>query len=792
MTGSNHIEAFSDQNACFLGFQSNRPLSPRKFYCYELEFRNVVDREIEPVRLFKSFCRRLNSWKPFFYFAVHDETKIYTLQKVEDSHCQHVFKYNSKETPLSIIYIGEYDIPTSNQKVYESIIPMLIKRNVINTQDKNNINDLFQLKDGEIVTHYILNRDSRLFEDISGNNSRYRIYRKHKIQCEIRNDDYFQIFFIQSSPIESKPTLLELYLNGHDIDGMRARFLYDDVTGHSKTGKITLHPKNPPKEYATIEELKKYYCDKYPYYFMTWNWNKDDFVVFIENKTRGGKINYTPYPASMLAAVQDFHTLNSIDNASTKDVQPKLLLDMNQRQFESRLVAGYIGNIQELGDIHLSSIDDSINKPKLLRASDAGFHATTLPVPELNIGKGNKIKGQREWKKAIFSYGEPLFLPKVMRDNEKTRILCISMTTSMIPEENLISVVKRMLDVGYKKLDAYSNFEYFYAYYDKDKEISKFDFAKRMKDEFSPHIVLGCVDNDKCLVGIDDTDEEILYEEMKEAFGDNEIKIPTQFFELKTYNIFRGVNKNAEYYARNICLGVLGKLGGTPYCLAENPENIDLYIGIDVGKERKGIHIPCAASTFTGDGKFIGVISPRDAIEGESIPVKSINGLLDRIVSFYKTIQHKTPESVVIHRDGKFRGDEEKHIQEYFSRIGAKVQLVEVTKSGNPRFFNPRSQKPYNPIPGSVLMSSEQNCSYLITSTPIRGGAPNPIRVTLKGGDLGLSLEQVTRQVYNLTKIDASSFNDTRLPITIRYADKISKNPNYIPRGEVVINKYFI
>lgn len=78
-----------------------------------------------------------------------------------------------------------------------------------------------------------------------------------------------------------------------------------------------------------------------------------------------------------------------------------------------------------------------------------------------------------------------------------------------------------------------------------------------------------------------------------------------------------------------------------------------------------------------------------------------------------------------------------------------------------------------------------------MTTSPIgKMGAPAPIHLFKVAG--ALDIETITKQIYYLTKIHVGAKQNTRLPITTKYADLICKNLEYMPKNQFLYKFYFL
>ena len=240
--------------------------------------------------------------------------------------------------------------------------------------------------------------------------------------------------------------------------------------------------------------------------------------------------------------------------------------------------------------------------------------------------------------------------------------------------------------------------------------------------------------------------------------------------------------------AQNLNMGILSKLGGVPFAISNMKGNVDLYIGIDVGTATNGIHYPACSVAFTKDGSFLGFVQPVDAIPGEKIPPDVLRKLLTEILVAYREKYQEYPKSVVIHRDG-FSHEDSSIYSDFFEKEGIKVSVFEIRKVGAPRIMNRNNQDgqnrnykyAWNPVKGTLLFREDE--AFLVTTEAKAGGAPKTIHIVKKYGDI--NIQTAAEQIYALTKIDASSIWDTRLPVTIKFADAVCKQRKYLPKGIV-------
>lgn len=275
------------------------------------------------------------------------------------------------------------------------------------------------------------------------------------------------------------------------------------------------------------------------------------------------------------------------------------------------------------------------------------------------------------------------------------------------------------------------------------------------------------------------------YDSYKCSFAD--LNLSSQMISINMVKDLR--TKNVTYRLQNIILGILSKSGGIPWILESPMNNVDCFIGLDVGTQEKGIHYPACSVCLDGTGNLIGYYSTSIAQKGEKIDTGSLQTIFDNVMLAYKNYHGEYPKHVVVHRDG-FSNEGNDWYIEYFKRRNIEFDLVEIRKNISTRLIN-RNQvlNEMNPDSGAVVI--KDNEAYLV-STEVKPylGSPRPLMVVHKYGNL--TMQQIAMQVYVLSEMHIGSMRTSRLPITILYADKICKHHNHVPH-DILSNKlYFI
>jgi hypothetical protein len=145
--------------------------------------------------------------------------------------------------------------------------------------------------------------------------------------------------------------------------------------------------------------------------------------------------------------------------------------------------------------------------------------------------------------------------------------------------------------------------------------------------------------------------------------------IQSQFLKYDT------VKNQLQYSPSNVVLGILGKTGNIPFIL-NNEKYADYIVGIDISREKKKNNagtrnVAAMTRIYSYDGTMVKYRIISDSVEGETIPEQTL-------YKIYMDDELKNKE-VIFHRDGQFRGNETKILNEIANKFINENFKVSVT-----------------------------------------------------------------------------------------------------------------
>lgn len=277
--------------------------------------------------------------------------------------------------------------------------------------------------------------------------------------------------------------------------------------------------------------------------------------------------------------------------------------------------------------------------------------------------------------------------------------------------------------------------------------------VRKLCDGYRPHVLIGILPGPESASGR-------LYKALKQEA--NECNLPSQVVLRDTLNV--------RYAIDNIVFGVVAKLGGVPYLLADPLPYTDYVVGLDIArkhKERTSGTMSVAASTqhFAADGRLRSYYTQETSVEGETLPPDILRSLFPS--------DDYTGQRVLVHRDGPFRGQEVETLIDLGKEMDASFSLVEVRKQGATRLYEARGSNVSQASKGSHLRLSDLMAHVASTPPPFEQSTPRPLQVCVRSGDL--SIEEAIHSVLSFTLMHHGSVRPSRLPVTLHYPDEIAQ-----------------
>lgn len=380
-----------------------------------------------------------------------------------------------------------------------------------------------------------------------------------------------------------------------------------------------------------------------------------------------------------------------------------------------------------------------------LNAIDVNFN------PSLLLGGGGRISGERTLQASLRRYG---FYKRSNAFPEGTPVRIAVLNA--IPGNAVDAFLSRLQE----ELQAL-RFASTISQVESITETSRDELEKAVNrlQESLPHVQLALFSNG----GEDEGEDENSwgayhhYKSLTVGMG-----IPSQVVTRSTMN--------NQFALANIALGVLSKIGNVPFILAEPLPYADIVVGIDIARRKKerlsgSINATAIARVYQGNGEFLQYAILDAQLEGETIPTYVLQALFPQSVFAGKR--------VLVHRDGLFRGEEKQALKEWARRLGAEFHLVELLKTGAPRFYGltPHNQGAQLPPKGSALKLNDHEAFLVSSLPPFASVTPYPLHIR---AEAPFRIEDALHSVLSLTLLHYGSLRTPRLPITIHYSDEIA------------------
>lgn len=742
-----------NNNICFECFKFFNKISIQKFYKYSLVNSNPYrDRNVY-VPSIRNRIKRLKANQKMFIYADSYNKYLYTVKPI-------VEMPNYKD--VSIILENYETIPLNNYtiKLYEKYVEYNIHKAVEAYCKNNPYKYEYTYKDEDtFYTNVIDGYNRPVYSQNLGVYLRY----KFEIKPEIHLDGSIYIFVKLKTDFDSRFTIYDYIMQGKKTVGMRVEYLWDDFPNFEVL-EVSKHMISETVDGFCLED---YWRKKAP-----WRLNGIDCsstpIIKLKNYTNS-KLSGSYVPQALKPVI----TYDFVNKHDSK------FLSINRRHIQL--------TIRQHLDIltnFLNDVNSAFTEPKVcttpVPTAELGYNVVNLDsnLPRLIVANEHRITIKQKFK--AFDYGF-YRLPKSKicgacmypEDNINEYIEFAKIFSNYL--NNGYLCVNNLLPMGYNKT-AYP--------YKKSDILSYKEVAIKIRDLRQADFVLSVLPSGDDYT--DDLEGNSPYEPFKDVLA--ELSMPSQMVSLESFR-----TKTSDYdrknYLQNIALGVLCKCGGVPWILERPLNDVDCFIGLDIGMQEKGIHIPASSVCLDGNGNLIGYYMPKNAQSGEKMDRPMLEDILGKVLLKYKELYNKYPKHIVVHRDG-FSNEETSWYSDILTTRGIEYDLVEVKKNVNRKLIDLSSTEEFNPLPSTCVINGDS--AYLVTTkiTAKRGGSPNPIELVHIHGKL--STEDIARQVYVLSQIHVGSTQNGRLPITTLYADKICKKHRFIPSGKVSNNLYFL
>ncbi len=603
--------------------------------------------------------------------------------------------------------------------------------------------------------------------DTPDNKLNITIKRIIEVDAEVLLDGTAYLSVAIKNEFDSKYNLYKIIQQKKDIKGMTVKCLWQSHGGRYIVQEVhNIAVKDDINGFNLIRHWNKYMPEEIK------NIDKNEPVISLYNKKQKRTEYYIPESLYQTFTRED---IAKNDKSFSKKVDRYIKLSMQERieiiqrflkvlNFKDELIELLPTPIEELG---YQSYDMSQELPTLFIANNQ------------RIEFNEKYKA---FKQGFYKVPEKTIVAAFMSYDTKAR--------------QSYEVVKAVLDFTKGKVNGVRDNRInekllslkFYQssfHYEKGDMLSYTETAHKIKEAENINFAIAALP-----IEIDEEEfykDSVVspYDSFKYVFAD--LEIPSQMISL---NMMKDIGTdNVFYRLQNIVLGILCKSGGVPWILEKPLDNVDCFIGLDVGTQEKGIHYPACSVCLDGQGNFIGYYSTNVAQKGEKIDTKLLEVIFNNVLITYKKSSGEFPKRIVIHRDG-FSNEEKNWYIEYFNRRNIEFDIVEIRKNISVRLLEENEiSKGMNPKSGSTVI--KDNMAYIITTNVKRYlGAPRPLLLVHRYGNL--SMEVIARQVYILSEMHIGSMRTSRLPLTTLYADKICKHHDHVPHNILTNQLYFL
>jgi len=229
------------------------------------------------------------------------------------------------------------------------------------------------------------------------------------------------------------------------------------------------------------------------------------------------------------------------------------------------------------------------------------------------------------------------------------------------------------------------------------------------------------------------------------------------------------------YILWNLALAILSKVGCIPYSLTKGLDDVaDIAVGFDIGRKLKTkgngtINVGSLVAVANTYGELIGYEIYDRQIEGETLPFEMLQQL--RKLIFKKGINLEN-KRILFLRDGTFKEQEKKTLQNIAVEFNATPIFVDVIKSTPVRLFSFNSGFIKNPDAGTVYLRSDREATIVSYSVNNNFGSACPLAIRTEPQ----YLSDAIKVVLSLQIMNYNSLNTAKLPAPIQIAHDLSNN----------------
>jgi hypothetical protein len=245
------------------------------------------------------------------------------------------------------------------------------------------------------------------------------------------------------------------------------------------------------------------------------------------------------------------------------------------------------------------------------------------------------------------------------------------------------------------------------------------------------------------------------------------------------FQTYQGSLEN--YKLSNFVAKSLDKLGGIICTINNTCENEDTYfIGIDLGhsQNKEEQYSNLGVVFFNNNGIIIKKYVNKKIRQNERITSESICPAFLSFKAYLLKNNKKTPEKLIIHRDGKLhKQDVENIVEQAKEHLGVEqIDIVEVIKNGFPVIagFEKNDGAYLNLKSGNCWIHNSKKYAILITNiqSDDKNAIVNPLIIKHWYGNT--NFDQILNQIYWFTKVYTNNlYNSTRLPATTQKANNL-------------------